>query len=582
MVWLRKTLGEDMKESKNHPHTAPHRLAELWFRTDDGRRKGLRQLPFYRPIYNSTVDRLLLRTSRQSIKSTFLRDQLYIRSLMRSGNAALYVAPTGNQISDFSKTKFDQTLLYNRDLKSLSRDPAGQWNVHFKGFRSGSRVTLRSVGGHQGAERVRGIVANHIYKDEIQSFEEEHIPVIDSCATTFDGRDGRPMAFYCDAGTPLSPNNPIEQAWQRSRGYEWIIRCPHCKRYQEPLGMQHIDPQKPYLFCQWCGDNMRKVSWTAEEVMPEGQWVATYAEGRFNAYRVVRLMMPWARWLTPNADGILDQLETWTERRFYNETMALPFAGSAQPTTEEELRACCTAEETAYRLPQTEDEIARLARTHSSYPLFAGLDWALNSTETTPSFTIFAIFALINNKLKLIFAHRFTGLGSGDPDFVLESIGKWMTQFDVTVLGADYGVGFLENQRLRENFPGRVITFHYKGSTDGSITTTYDPNGPKFMLPRTPSLEETFKLIKLRGFIFPVWADVQPYVSDLLHVHTEYNDVRRTVKYRRSGRDDFLHVMNYAHMAKRMYTNGEIGYQELVQYDDAYTEDLYEQGMHDW
>src|SRR5690606_33174424 len=130
------------------------------------------------PIYDDTSNRLVLKTSRQSTKTTLLRNKLTLRSLYRPGNAALYVAPTGNQVSDFSKKKLDTVFAHNKALKGFVQ--GGDWNVTFKQFMMAdgiSTINLRSTGGHQGAEGIRGGTYNDIFKDEYQSLLEEHLPV---------------------------------------------------------------------------------------------------------------------------------------------------------------------------------------------------------------------------------------------------------------------------------------------------------------------------------------------------------------------------------------------------------------------
>ena len=536
-------------------------FAERVFRTDDGRRKRFDAMPFYRTLYEgASGGRVLLKTSRQSGKSTFLRDFLLLGAITQPGRAALYCGPTDNQVRDFARAKLDAALHYESLLATLCRGESGRghtskaattWNVHTKQLQNGSSITLRSVGGHDGAERVRGITASTIVKDELQSFDEEYLPVIDACAATFDGRDGRPAALYMDAGTPLSLANPIERAWEQSKGYEWLMRCPHCSRWQEPLGLQHLDAQKPFLFCQWCGRNLQQVSWSAEPVAPEGLWVPTRADGRFDGFRLVRLMMPWARWRTPQHDGILDQMEAWPERRFLNETMAIAYDGAQQPVTLHDVMRCCAAGEEGYRLPQSDADIKGVAEGFRSYPVYAGLDWAMGSGATL-SFTIFAVFAWTGDRLRLIFAHRFAGGSSSDPEHILARIGYWLERFGVDLLGADAGVGYMENQRLRSRFPGRVITFQYQGGTAGLTRTRYDPALMKHLLPRTASLEETFKAVKARRFQFPVWQEAEAFAGELLNVRAETSEATRATLYRRSGPDDFVHVMNYAHMVCRL------------------------------
>lgn len=541
-----------------------HELCEAIFYTDAGQPWRLHEMPFFKTIYNRKSPKLLLKTSRQSTKTTFVRNKLFTRSITRNNNSALYVGPTGNQLSDFSKKKFDTILSHNPVLKNHYKRTDLDWNVTFKQFPNGSTINLRSVGGHNGAEGIRGGTYNDIFKDEFQSYQEEDIPVIDSCADTFDGKNGRPMAYYVNTGTPLSFQNPIEKEWNLSYGFEWLMQCPHCSvhhprhgrrvgGWQEPIGMKHIDRSRPFLFCQHCGKDMNRRP-DGKVMPPHGQWVATNSKGRFPGYRVVRLMMPWCRWRSDNNDGVLDRMETWGERQFANEVMGLAFESGNAPLTESQIKSCCLD----YQLPKSGAEIEQAAQEYSQFPTFAGLDWAMSSDESTPSYTKFGVWAVINNRMRLVFAHSFIGAGAGDPDYVLDAISRWINIFNITLLACDYGVGYKENQRLRARHPGKVITFHYYGSSTGNVRTKYDPVGAKYMLPRTPSLNEFFRAVASQRMDLPQYESAKEFTQDWLNVVREISDRTRTELIRRTGTDDFLHVANYANIAKRMWYNNEL------------------------
>lgn len=423
---------------------------------DSGHSQNVGPLKFrVLPIYDADDNRLVLKTSRQSTKTTLLRNKLTLRSLYRPGNAALYVAPTGNQVSDFSKKKLDTVFSHNPALKKYQK--GGDWNVTFKQFmlKNGiSTINLRSTGGAQGAEGVRGGTYNDIFKDEYQSLIEEHLPVIDECAATFQGPDAPFQAYFCNTGTPLGFENPIEREWNQSKGWEWWIRCPHCGRYMEPLGMHNLDPDRDFLWCTSCGRNVYRKRGTPKKydperfdyqcprIPPKGKWVATNPKGKFPGFRVVRMMMPWSIWRSDSGTGILDRLETWPERKFQNEVMGLPFDGGSQPFSESTLRACCTSPD---RLPRTVEEEERVAQKYLQYPKVAGLDWAGTGDESVAAYTTYGVFAVVNGKLRLIYAHKFVGLGSSDPDFILRHITERMHRFNVNLLMADYGMGHWED-----------------------------------------------------------------------------------------------------------------------------------------
>lgn len=267
--------------SGEKPKVWSHHICEALFYTDAGQPWRINNMPYFKPIYNNDANKILLRSSRQSTKTTFIRNKLTARSMMRKSNMALYVAPTMDQVSTFSRQKLDSVFDYNERLEQEFKSPHLDWHVKTKMFaRTRSTIFLRSVGGHRGARSTRGITANEIYKDEYQSLPPEVIGVIDEVGATFDGQNGRKKAYYVNTGTPLGIHNPIEKEWNRSKGYEWMIQCPHCSEYDpktgsqkggwnEPLGMKHVDKSKPYLFCQHCGKDMNE-NGLGENMLPQG------------------------------------------------------------------------------------------------------------------------------------------------------------------------------------------------------------------------------------------------------------------------------------------------------------------------
>jgi hypothetical protein len=548
-----------------------HKVCEMVFTTDDGRRWHLEHMPFYVPIYDKPRSKLLLYTSRQSIKSTTLRNFSVGRCLKDAGSKGLVVAPTATQLRTFSDEKLDTAFSYRPELKDAFTTHETKWNVGVKEFRVGegkSRITLRSTGGPSGAERIRGITANDIYLDELQSLLEEDIPVIESTAATFDGQDGRRQAFYVYAGTPLSKQNLIERQWARSKQYEWHIQCPHCSvgttktdpngnevrkgGWNSPLGMGHLDRDKPYLFCEHCGKDMYHPPWQTgdDRVPPRGTWVAHNPDGKFDGYRVVRMMMPWADWRSDRDDGILDRWEDWSERRFANEVMALAYDSGTIPITEDVVRDLCGD----YELPKTEQRIEEVAKKFRGYKTYAGLDWAMQAKdEEVPSYTIFAVFARVHGKRKLIFAHRFRGQKSNDPEHVMKKLVRWIRLFQVDRVGADYGIGYKEDLRLMRIFGHRrIAAFQYKRSS-GRARSSYDEQSLKWIIPKTRTLDQLIVDLENGEFELPRYEDAEPLVSDWYNLSIDMDPARRTIKYESTGPDDFVHAVNYAAIAERLH-----------------------------
>lgn len=201
-----------------------------------------------------------------------------------------------------------------------------------------------------------------------------------------------------------------------------------------------------------------------------------------------------------------------------------------------------------------------MAKKHRSNFVSAGLNWALSGDDNTASYTKIGIFAYVNGKLKLIHAEKFTGAILQDPDKLLDRISGLIERYGVMLIGCDYGMGYHENQRFKKRFPNRVITLHYYGHSTGDVKTKYDPQGEKYTLPRTPSINELIRDLKSQNFQLPRWEDARAKenLKDWMRVVREVNDKTRTIQFTNTGTDDFLHVANYANMAKRMYYGGEL------------------------
>src|SRR5690606_37574115 len=79
---------------------------------------------------------------------------------------------------------------------------------------------------------------------------------------------------------------------------------------------------------------------------------------------------------------------------------------------------------------------------------------------------------LVNGKLRLIYAHKFVGLGSSDPDYMVRHIGLRMERFGINLLMADYGMAQWED-RLR----GGAMCYARKPH-QSAAASPYTPGSP--------------------------------------------------------------------------------------------------------
>ena len=179
-----------------------------------------------------------------------------VEILWTQGEQLLYATALEEQVKVFVRSKIEKQFDIQKSLKDQYFAPGTINNVHEKRLLNGSVYYFRPIG--NSVESTRGLVARKIYFDETQSIVSDNIPIVMEITQSYDN------SAYAFLGTPLTAQNVMWVRYNKSTQNEWIIKCHHCHRYNPPLGKEHIDPKRPYLFCIYCGKEI-KVSW--------GQWI---------------------------------------------------------------------------------------------------------------------------------------------------------------------------------------------------------------------------------------------------------------------------------------------------------------------
>ncbi len=496
----------------------PTQFIENVFRIDDGKRFSFDGRDYLIPIYNSHEPNLMIMSSRQAEKSTYLANTILSRAFLKKMPSALYVSSTKSQSEDFVRLRINQQFNLNPRLKKMYLSNKKTNRLSDIVLSSGVALLFRSIGLQ--ANAVRGISAQEIYFDEVQNIYSDNIPIAMECAHSFTEK-----ARYRFAGTPLSTKNHFSRLWDSSRQNEWIIFCTKCKQYDEPLGTNHIDENKPFLFCSNCGKPLDR---------NYGEWIPQNPSSSTNAYRICRLMTPNCRWTTSAGDGILDKYKTYSTALFHNEVLGLPYDSGSFAIRDKEIYAWCT-----------EDEFIdpnNIPNGLSGTVQIMGIDWAWENPGGEHSHTIITIATKIQERIKIIYAKRFDSARYHNPDTVLKEMATLAQSFSVQIIGTDWGIGHKENLRLRNMVKPGVHEFMYTGSTKPLI---WDRESYCYKIGKTPTMSGTFELIRNGTFEFPNIPTLKPFASDILSIFSEMDTVSKICKYDHIGPDDFFHTLNY-------------------------------------
>ena len=390
---------EAIAKSQELIHIAPSKFIEFEVTVPD---KVLqKRVPFYfenrrylKLPYDTQSKRVLLKCGRQVEKSTMLGNKCLSYSAIISAFNTLYVSPTNLQTKTFSQDRLREPVETSERLKAWTTSKLSD-NVFLKKFVNRSQITLRYA--YHNADRVRGIPADFILVDEVQDIITDNLPVIEECAS----HSAYKLFLY--SGTPKSLDNPLEKYWtEQSTQNEWVVPCERHGVPGDPstwfwniLGESNMGTEG--LICSKCGGPIKSMH-------PNSQWasmnpsVFQKLKQPFEGYRIPQLMVPWLDW-----HELLDKRTKQSQAVFHNEVLGLSYDSGTRPLTRQDV--------------------------------------------IDNSYTVLSLGAYIGEMFTIFYVHRFEG-PEMEPQVQLDLIETIIKNWNVRVVGTDYGGGFDRNDHL--------------------------------------------------------------------------------------------------------------------------------------
>ena len=158
------------------------------------------------------------------------------------------------------------------------------------------------------------------------------------------------------------------------------------------------------------------------------------------------------------------------------------------------------------------------------------------------AYTVLSLGAYINEFFTIFFVHRFEGPET-EPQVQLDLIETLINNWNVKVVGTDYGGGFDRNDHLQRKF-GRERIWKYQYSQP-SQKVKWEEKFHRFLIHRTEVMSDVFNAIKRKDvFRFLDWSQFEdPFSKDFLNIFSEYNEQTRQIQYKKSPdcTDDAFH-----------------------------------------
>lgn len=504
-----------------------HNIAETIL-YHDGKPLSLKRYKLFHPFYDLDCQKILYKTGRQVAKSTTLALTILLSCIFRAYYKVLYTAPLEGQVNKFSNLYISPIVSQSPMVKSLQDIDS----VMLKTFTNGSRIQFTyTANTTKNIERYRGISADEICWDEIQDTSYNIMPVLEQCIPTVSKYQ---LQKYC--GTPKTLENSIEYLWQRSSQNEWEMKCEHCNTLNIPdlpNVLEMISKTGPV--CYKCKKSID---------VTKGQWISINSNKKdsFQGFHIPQIIVPfnleekpWSR--------IYEQYLYYPKSKFINEVLGISYDTGGRLITLTDLR-------NLQELPA--DYTFDTYR--NKYTLItAGIDWGMSAST---SFTVLAILGLTQDLKIHVIEHK--KYNSTDIDFIIKDISATCKQFGVKLIGADWGVGWTNNQYLRKywcpNELSRVSEFKYSNSNK---LINWNQRSYNYVVNRNNLLNLLFMALKKKEIIFKKTENVEIEIfPDILAVYEDTIESRtgqlKVFSHPADVPDDFIHALNFGYIVLRI------------------------------
>lgn len=496
------------------------------------------------PIYDRPSSSTLLKFGRQTHKSTTLGYKLSLPPVKYSNYHAIYVAPTGNQVSVFSSDKLNDALHGSEVIDVNYFDTKTKDQVTYKELTNNSKIYLRSA--FHSADSIRGISSDMVMIDEVQDIISDHIPVIEQCMSHSiakwehlreQGKRDLPQhLFNCRmyAGTPKTVENTMEKYWEESTKNEWLIKCHNqgCKKWNY---INEYNIGDTCLICNKCGKPI---------FYQHGQWVAMNSEGIIDGYRLPQIVLPWINNVRNERAWQINVINTrriYSAEKYFNEVLALPYAAARHPISAVELKACC--EDKDMIQPENAAKDPRL----KGCIVTAGIDWGKGDTASGTSYSTLDISAWIVDRFVTVFKKRYTGRMS-DPLKQVQDMLRIIRLFRVNLTIADTGDGRTSNAMMAEALGAAKFGEIYEHGTIRQ-KIRWDKEKGHYIMNRTRMMTDVIMEIKKAKVRFFKYEQFKEFQSDYTGIFSEYSEQTRMTKYDHNVPDDSFHSWMFSRIA---------------------------------
>jgi hypothetical protein len=486
----------------------PSHFVENYLYDNEGRLQSLTAFPMLKHIYDHMPQKLLLKCSRKTLKSTLLSNFICLNLIRWNYFKMMYVGPqeltTKYFSSNYIPPRFDSPKIKKLLVKGWFK------NDVFEKILDDTRSSVLFRYVKDDATRTRGPAIDCVVYDEIQDIQYDQIPIVQETMAM------SPYKREIFAGTPLDSTNTIHKLWKSSNQLEWMMKCGSCGHWNSLT--EGNDPMKMIgkegLSCSKCGGLLDA---------KRGEWVAMNPNNfLMTGYHLAQPILPHFNENKKEWHEIWEKVHSgkYELKTVMNETFGLTFDIGTKPITEEELRKVCVLG------PQSEDSEERnlniLGKNRGRYKVYTvGIDWGVSMLQSR---TVATMGAMREDGIyEVFFAKIYRG---HDHEAHIKDIAlraNSVNAFCVSDSGPDpiRGIKLCE---LTSPQRSQLATYRRTKMIQHFEPGVYDWRQNRWVLHRSDVISLVIRQIKAGKILFPRWEDVSVYMQDILNIFMEVRD----------------------------------------------------------
>lgn len=450
---------------------------------------------------------------------------------------ALYVLPTSQIASDFSRDRFGSALELSPYLKSLFTD------TNSVGLKRTATSSLY-IRGSRGESNLISIPASVLVLDEVDRMSQRKI---DPALTRLDGQLQR---LVWAISTPTVPEYGVHSLYLLSTQEHFFFQCPSCSRRIELLWPDSIEiigeaPNDPrrhesYLKCLECKAKLPHEA--KPEFLSKGFWRATVGTGDVD-HRGFWLPQLYSFVKTPGklvGEYLKGHGDEAAATEFWNSKIGVPFVGEGAQVTDDLIAATIGEHTTQDPRPRSGDHLITMGIDQGKICYWSVCEW------------FFDDYAQDLNAIAVCKLLAFGTFLETDWAFADQLMYEW--QVLTCVVDADPDIS--EARRFAKRFnkgTDCVYLCRYRsGKTAKEIGLSEEHTGaPIATVDRTNWLTGTLGRFRSNRIRLPrdVTEEYRSHMKSLVRTYEKNDQGEMEVVFKKRGADHFAHSLNYAEIA---------------------------------